>query len=48
MSGIYIHILFASRHVTICDFHFFDNIGGKKEAMILQLIKELELRKEEI
>ncbi|MCM4152788.1 coproporphyrinogen III oxidase family protein [Arenibacter sp. N53] len=46
MSGIYIHIPFCKQACHYCDFHFSTNMG-KKEAMILALIKELELRKED-
>ncbi|SHF56439.1 oxygen-independent coproporphyrinogen-3 oxidase [Arenibacter palladensis] len=46
MSGIYIHIPFCKQACHYCDFHFSTNMG-KKEAMVLALIKELELRKEE-
>lgn len=45
MSGIYIHIPFCKQACYYCDFHFSTNMG-KKEAMVLALIKELELRKE--
>ncbi|RAJ11349.1 radical SAM family heme chaperone HemW [Arenibacter echinorum] len=46
MSGIYIHIPFCKQACHYCDFHFSTNMG-KKEAMVLALIKELELRKDE-
>lgn len=46
MSGIYIHIPYCKQACHYCDFHFSTNMG-KKEAMVLALIKELELRKEE-
>ncbi|MCK0146088.1 radical SAM family heme chaperone HemW [Arenibacter sp. F26102] len=46
MSGIYIHIPFCKQACHYCDFHFSTNMG-KKETMILALIKELELRKDE-
>ncbi|RKR14204.1 oxygen-independent coproporphyrinogen-3 oxidase [Maribacter vaceletii] len=46
MSGIYIHIPFCKQACHYCDFHFSTSLG-KKEAMILALCKELELRKEE-
>lgn len=46
MSGIYIHIPFCKQACHYCDFHFSTNMG-KKEAMVLALIKELELRKVE-
>ncbi|MDO6603712.1 radical SAM family heme chaperone HemW [Arenibacter palladensis] len=46
MSGIYIHIPFCKQACHYCDFHFSTNMG-KKEAMVLALIKEMELRKDE-
>lgn len=46
MSGIYIHIPFCKQACHYCDFHFSTNMG-KKEAMVLALVKELELRKKE-
>ncbi|WP_072764931.1 radical SAM family heme chaperone HemW [Arenibacter nanhaiticus] len=45
MSGIYIHIPFCKQACHYCDFHFSTQMG-KKEAMVLALQKELELRKE--
>ncbi len=46
MSGIYIHIPFCKQACHYCDFHFSTSMG-KKEAMVLALCAELELRKEE-
>jgi oxygen-independent coproporphyrinogen-3 oxidase len=46
MSGIYIHIPFCKQACHYCDFHF-STVMGKKEAMVLALCKELELRKDE-
>src|SRR6056297_466368 len=46
MSGIYIHIPFCKQACHYCDFHFSTRMG-KKEAMVLALCKELELRKDE-
>ncbi len=46
MSGIYIHIPFCKQACHYCDFHFSTSMG-KKEAMVLALCKELELRKGE-
>jgi len=45
MSGIYIHIPFCKQACHYCDFHFSTSMG-KKEAMILALCRELELRKD--
>ncbi|MGB5819041.1 MAG: radical SAM family heme chaperone HemW [Saonia sp.] len=45
-GGIYIHIPFCKQACHYCDFHFSTNMG-KKEAMVLALQKELELRKDE-
>ncbi len=46
MSGIYIHIPFCKQACHYCDFHF-STVMGKKEAMVLALCKELEMRKAE-
>ncbi len=46
MSGIYIHIPFCKQACHYCDFHFSTTMG-KKEAMIVALCTELELRKNE-
>lgn len=46
MSGIYIHIPFCKQACHYCDFHFSTSMR-KKEAMILALAKELELRRAE-
>jgi len=46
MSGIYIHIPFCKQACHYCDFHFSTSMG-KKEAMVLALCKELEMRKDE-
>ncbi|MEJ2114215.1 MAG: radical SAM family heme chaperone HemW [Flavobacteriaceae bacterium] len=47
MSGIYIHIPFCKQACFYCDFHFSTSIKYKSE-MIQAIIKELELRKDEI
>jgi len=47
MSGIYIHIPFCKQACFYCDFHFSTSLK-KKEPMISALIKEMELRKEEL
>ncbi|HMB99989.1 MAG TPA: radical SAM family heme chaperone HemW [Flavobacteriaceae bacterium] len=47
MSGIYIHIPFCKQACYYCDFHFSTSIKYKSE-MIRAIIKELELRKDEI
>jgi oxygen-independent coproporphyrinogen-3 oxidase len=46
MSGIYIHIPFCKQACHYCDFHFSTSLG-KKEAMVMALQKELQLRKDE-
>jgi oxygen-independent coproporphyrinogen-3 oxidase len=47
MSGIYIHIPFCKQACFYCDFHFSTSLK-KKDDMILSLIKEIELRKNEL
>ncbi|MFD2100684.1 radical SAM family heme chaperone HemW [Flagellimonas iocasae] len=47
MSGVYIHVPFCKQACHYCDFHFSTQLG-KKEAMVEALIKEMELRKEEL
>jgi oxygen-independent coproporphyrinogen-3 oxidase len=47
MSGVYIHVPFCKQACHYCDFHFSTQLG-KKEAMVDALIKEIELRKEEL
>ncbi len=46
MSGIYVHIPFCKQACHYCDFHFSVSMA-KKDAMVLALQKELELRKNE-
>jgi oxygen-independent coproporphyrinogen-3 oxidase len=46
MSGIYIHIPFCKQACHYCDFHFSTNFK-QKDALVLALAKELELRKSE-
>ena len=46
MSGIYIHIPFCKQACHYCDFHFSTSMKNK-DAMVLALAKELELRKNE-
>ncbi len=46
MSGIYIHIPFCKQACHYCDFHFSTSMK-KKDAMVLTLAKELQLRKSE-
>jgi oxygen-independent coproporphyrinogen-3 oxidase len=45
MSGIYIHIPFASKR-HYCDFHFSTSMN-RKEEMVLALAKEIQMRKNE-
>src|SRR4051812_4923495 len=47
MSGIYIHIPFCKQACHYCDFHFSTSMK-KKDAMVLALAKELELREGEV
>jgi len=47
MSGIYIHIPFCKQACYYCDFHFSTSIK-RKDEMIKAMIKELELRKNEL
>ena len=47
MSGIYIHIPFCKQACFYCDFHFSTSLK-KKEDMIVSLVREIELRKEEL
>lgn len=46
MSGIYIHIPFCKQACHYCDFHFSTSMK-RKEEMVLALVREIELRKEE-
>ncbi|MDH3381692.1 MAG: radical SAM family heme chaperone HemW [Flavobacteriaceae bacterium] len=46
MSGIYIHIPFCKQACHYCDFHFSTSLK-KKDTLVLALVKELELRKDE-
>jgi oxygen-independent coproporphyrinogen-3 oxidase len=47
MSGIYIHIPFCKQACFYCDFHFSTSLK-KKEDMIVALVKEIGIRKEEL
>ncbi|AUC86280.1 coproporphyrinogen III oxidase [Polaribacter sp. ALD11] len=47
MSGIYIHIPFCKQACFYCDFHFSTSLK-KKGDMISSLIKEIEIRKNEL
>lgn len=46
-SGIYIHIPFCKQACFYCDFHFSTSLK-KKEELILSLVKEIEIRKNEL
>lgn len=46
MSGIYIHIPFCKQACHYCDFHFSTSLK-KKDEMVMALVKEIRLRKEE-
>jgi len=47
LAGIYIHIPFCKQACFYCDFHFSTSLK-KKDALISCLVKEIELRKEEL
>lgn len=47
MSGIYIHIPFCKQACFYCDFHFSTSLK-KKDELISCLIKEIEMRKDEL
>jgi len=47
MAGIYIHIPFCKQACHYCDFHFSTSLK-KKDELIQCLVKELELRKNEL
>ena len=47
MSGIYIHIPFCKQACHYCDFHFSTSLK-KKDELILAIIKEIEIRKDEL
>ncbi|QVY64118.1 radical SAM family heme chaperone HemW [Polaribacter sp. Q13] len=47
MAGIYIHIPFCKQACFYCDFHFSTSLK-KKEDMISSLVKEIEIRKDEL
>ena len=47
MAGIYIHIPFCKQACFYCDFHFSTSLK-KKDELISCLIKEIELRKDEL
>jgi oxygen-independent coproporphyrinogen III oxidase len=47
LSGIYIHIPFCKQACFYCDFHFSTSLK-KKDTLISCLVKEIELRKEEL
>ena len=46
MSGIYIHIPFCKQACHYCDFHFSTSLK-KKDEMVLALVTEMEMRKDE-
>ncbi|PWG06808.1 radical SAM family heme chaperone HemW [Polaribacter aquimarinus] len=47
MAGIYIHIPFCKQACFYCDFHFSTSLK-KKDELIACLIKEIEIRKDEL
>ena len=47
MSGIYIHIPFCKQACHYCDFHFSTSLK-RKDELLQALVKEIQLRKEEL
>lgn len=47
MSGIYIHIPFCKQACHYCDFHFSTSMS-KKDEMVLALVKEIQIRRDEL
>jgi len=47
MSGIYIHIPFCKQACFYCDFHFSTSLKNK-QALLESIVKEIELRKNEL
>ncbi|MDT7832340.1 radical SAM family heme chaperone HemW [Flavobacteriaceae bacterium S356] len=47
MAGIYIHIPFCKQACYYCDFHFSTSLK-KKDALIISIVKEIALRKNEL
>jgi len=47
LAGIYIHIPFCKQACFYCDFHFSTSLK-KKDELIASLVKEIELRKDEL
>lgn len=47
MSGIYLHIPFCKQACHYCDFHFSTSLK-KKDELLQALVKEIQLRKEEL
>ncbi|WNW00717.1 radical SAM family heme chaperone HemW [Tenacibaculum sp. HL-MS23] len=47
MAGIYIHIPFCKQACFYCDFHFSTSLQ-KKDELVSFMVKELEIRKEEL
>ena len=47
MAGVYIHVPFCKQACHYCDFHFSTQMK-KKEAMVDALVREMELRKNEL
>lgn len=48
MAGIYVHIPFCRKRCTYCDFHFSTTFSRYRDDLISAIIREVELRKNEI
>lgn len=48
MAGIYIHIPFCKKKCTYCDFHFSTNFSAYRSQLIRSLVKEIQMRKNEL
>ena len=47
MAGIYLHIPFCKQACFYCDFHFSTSLQ-KKDELVSCMVKELEIRKDEL
>lgn len=48
MAGIYVHIPFCRKRCSYCDFHFSTTFSGYRTELIAAIIREIELRKNEL